>query len=63
MEIFLFLIYCTSWLLFQNQWLEIVLQIPQHHGEALQSLIAPKRMTAMLPRSPLILFLIIKVHQ
>jgi len=30
---------CTSWLLYQNQWLEIVLHTPQHHGGVLLSLI------------------------
>jgi len=62
METFSFLICCTSCLIFQNQWLEIVLRTPQHHDEAWKSLIARKRMTAMFLRSPLILFLIKKVH-
>lgn len=62
MENFL-LIYCTSWLLSQNQWLEIVLRTPQHHGEALQSLFESKLMTELWPRSPSVLFLIKKIQQ
>ena len=46
------LICCTSWFLYQNQWLEIVLRTPQHHGEALQSLTESKKMTELWPRSP-----------